>query len=63
MTQPEEASMLSQSAPAPEPLIRRYLVLNDQGEPVNITLWDGITPWHPGEGLRAVPEPEPEAAP
>jgi hypothetical protein len=54
----------NEANPTPEPPpIRRYLVLNDQGEPVNITLWDGITPWHPGEGLRAVPEPEPEAAP
>lgn len=53
--------MLSQSAPAPEPLIRRFLVLNEQEELVNIVLWDGVTPWHPGEGLRAMPEPEPDA--
>lgn len=49
----------NEANPTPEPPpVRRYLVLNDQDEPVNVTLWDGITPWHPGEGLRAVPEPE-----
>ena len=54
----------NEADPTPEPPpVRRYLVLNDQDEPVNITLWDGITPWHPGEGLRAVPEPEPEPEP
>lgn len=25
------------------------------GTVVNTVLWDGETPWHPGEGLRAVP--------
>lgn len=28
------------------------------GSVVNIILWDGETPWEPGEDLRAVPEAE-----
>lgn len=36
----------------------RYVVLDDADEVVNVVLWDGETPWEPGEDLRAVPEAE-----
>lgn len=36
----------------------RYIILNEAGEVVNTVLWDGVAPWEPGEGLRAVPEAE-----
>jgi len=36
----------------------RYVVVNEDGEVVNMVLWDGVTDWHPGEGLRAIPETE-----
>jgi hypothetical protein len=41
----------------------RYVVLNEAGEVVNVVLWDGVSEWHPGEGLRAVLETEHSAPP
>ena len=35
-----------------------YIVMNADGEMVNVVLWDGVTDWHPDEGLRAIPETE-----
>jgi hypothetical protein len=43
--------------------LRRYVIVNQAGEAVNETLWDGITPWHPGQGLEAVPADQWQAAP
>jgi len=39
-----------------------YVVLDADGEVVNLVLWDGVTDWHPGEGLKAIPETEYRAA-
>lgn len=39
-----------------------YVVLDADGEVVNVVLWDGVTDWHPGEGLKAIPETEYRAA-
>jgi len=36
----------------------QYAVLNAEGQCVNRVLWDGIAPWSPPEGCRAVPDPE-----
>ncbi|CAB4147931.1 hypothetical protein UFOVP504_53 [uncultured Caudovirales phage] len=35
-----------------------YIVLDEDGAAVNVVLWDGVTPWNPGKGLRAIPETE-----
>jgi hypothetical protein len=37
---------------------RRYVVLDEAGEVVNVAMWDGVSAWHPGDGLRAVLEVE-----
>jgi hypothetical protein len=39
-----------------EPIL--YIVLDADGTAVNVVLWDGVTDWHPGERLRAIPETE-----
>ena len=39
-----------------------YIVLDADGAVVNVVLWDGRTEWHPGEGLKAIPEAEYRAA-
>jgi hypothetical protein len=36
----------------------RYAILNAEGQCVNRILWDGISPWNPPEGCRAVPDPD-----
>lgn len=45
------------------PAARPYVVVNAVGTVVNRIVWDGVTPWHPGEGLEAVPEDQFQAAP
>ena len=33
----------------------RYAVVrNEDGYVINVSLWDGVTPWDPGEGYTAV---------
>ena len=32
------------------------------GTIMNTVLWDGVTPWNPGEGMQAIPETEYRAA-
>ena len=32
------------------------------GTIMNTVLWDGVPPWKPGEGMRAIPETEYRAA-
>jgi len=39
-------------------LDKLHLITVPVGEVVNTVLWDGVTPWNPGEGLRAVLESE-----
>lgn len=34
----------------------QYAILNAEGQCVNRILWDGISPWNPPEGCRAVPD-------
>lgn len=36
----------------------QYIVLDADGAAVNVVLWDGLTDWHPGEGMHAVLESE-----
>lgn len=37
----------------------KYAVIDvATGEVVNIALWDGVSDWHPGDGLFAVPGTE-----
>lgn len=36
------------------PSLRRYGVIDASGQVINVTLWDGMSDWHPGDGLRAV---------
>lgn len=37
----------------------RYAVVRESdGLIVNMTSWDGVTAWHPGEGFLAVPDPD-----
>lgn len=45
------------------PALRRFAVIDEAGALINITLWDGVTEWHPGPGLSAVPEAQWQAAP
>lgn len=32
----------------------RYAIVDKDGNVVNVSLWDGVTPWTPGEGLKAI---------
>lgn len=32
-----------------------YVVLNQEGEWINVILWDGISEWQPPEGCIVVP--------
>jgi len=41
----------------------RYALVNERGEVVSVSLWDGVTPWTPPPGLTAVPEAEAVALP
>lgn len=34
--------------------VYRYAIVDKDGNVTNVTLWDGVTPWQPGEGLEAV---------
>lgn len=34
-----------------------YAVINEAGEIVNVVSWDGVSEWHPGPSLQAVPIP------
>lgn len=36
-------------------MTERYAVLNAQNTVVNIVMWDGVSAYNPGEGLRLVP--------
>lgn len=36
-----------------EPKVFRYAIVDKDGNVVNVSLWDGKTPWQPGEGLKA----------
>lgn len=44
--------MDEQQPPRPVP----YVVLNEAGEVVNVTMWDGASAWHSGEGLTVLLE-------
>ena len=33
---------------------RYAIVRNEDGYVINVSLWDGVTPWDPGEGYTAV---------
>lgn len=35
-----------------------YAILNSEGECINRTIWDGVTPWSPPEGCTAVADPD-----
>jgi hypothetical protein len=37
----------------------QYAVHNQAMEVVNVVEWDGVTKWHPGPGLSAVPVSDP----
>lgn len=34
--------------------VYRYAIVDEKGNVTNVSLWDGVTPWAPGEGLKAV---------
>jgi hypothetical protein len=36
----------------------RYAVIDIDGTVVNVIVWDGVTPYDPGEGLTLVPMAE-----
>lgn len=36
----------------------RYAILDKDNTVVNVSEWDGVTPWTPGEGLTAVLLPD-----
>jgi len=35
-----------------------YAIVDSEGRCINITLWDGVTEWHPPDGCTAVPDPD-----
>ena len=36
-------------------MAQRYAVIDAQNTVVNIVMWDGVSPYNPGESLRLVP--------
>ena len=41
--------------------VSRYAIVDKDGNVTNVTLWDGVTPWQPGEGLKAVKDEDNKA--
>ena len=39
----------------------RYAIVDKDGNVVNVSLWDGKTPWTPGEGLKAIKDEDNKA--
>ncbi|WP_428309240.1 hypothetical protein [Hydrocarboniphaga sp.] len=39
-------------------MVKRYVVVNEAGETINVVLWDGETDFDPGEGMRLIPQAE-----
>lgn len=44
-----------------EPKVNRYAIVDKKGNVVNVSLWDGVTPWQPGEGLKAIKDEDNKA--
>lgn len=44
-----------------EPKIYRYAIVDKDGNVVNVSLWDGIATWQPGEGLKAIKDEKDKA--
>ena len=38
--------------------MKRYALVNEEGEVVDVAMWDGETAWDPGEGLTAIEDPD-----
>lgn len=36
----------------------KYLVVDPTGTVANAIVWDGVTPFDPGEGFTVIPQPE-----
>jgi hypothetical protein len=34
-----------------------YAIVDGNGNVINVVSWDGKTPWSPGAGLQAIPDP------
>lgn len=44
-----------------KPKVYRYAIVDKDGNITNVSLWDGKTPWQPGEGLKAIKDENNEA--
>lgn len=44
-----------------EKKVYRYAIVDGKGNVVNVSLWDGVTPWQPGEGLKAIKDEDDKA--
>lgn len=44
-----------------EKKVYRYAIVDADGNVTNVSLWDGVTPWTPGEGLKAIKDEKEEA--
>lgn len=41
--------------------VSRYAIVDKNNNVVNVTLWDGETPWQPGKGIKAIKDKKNEA--
>ena len=41
--------------------MQRYAILDSTNAVQSVALWDGVTAWHPGDGLTVVPDPGAQA--